>query len=72
MSQPVKSLYLYEVEVDLYHPLLTWHFEARLQKNEVLRSIPTGHICNTVLNSPIGKSFWENIIFIINLFVKVR
>ena len=30
--------------------------------NETLRSIPTEVICNTVLESPVVKSLWENIV----------
>lgn len=38
-------------------------FRSELAKtNETLRSIPTGVIRNTVLNSPVVKSLWENII----------
>ena len=38
-------------------------FRGEIDKIEnTLRSIPTEHICNTVLESPVVKSLWENIV----------
>ena len=38
-------------------------FRRELGKtNETLRSIPTDVICDTVFNSPVVKSLWENIV----------
>ena len=40
--------------------------------NHTLRIIPTENICNTVLESPVVKSLWENIVLHLGLTVHLQ